>query len=134
MAAYYVKSLHAHLEVISRHLGFSACLGVRLFFSMTNQLKMAITCLFLFGLGVVVTSMAYNHFRSLSTYVHVTSGGLSLLASDPTDCAEILCRDHNVKRSSCCTVFSGTTILNPLYTVFFRFYFLPKIRKYRNLG
>jgi hypothetical protein len=91
MAAYSVKTLRARLEAISRYLGFPACLGETtcLFSSMINQLKIAITCLFFFGLGVVVT-MAYHHFQSLSTYAHVASGGLSLLASDLTDRAETL--------------------------------------------
>ena len=91
MAASSVKTLRARLEAIPRYLGFPACLGVTtcLFLSMINQLKMAITCLFFFGLGVVVTR-AYHHFQSLSTYAHVASGGLSLLASDITDRAETL--------------------------------------------
>ena len=81
MAAYSFRTLRARLETIPRYLGFLACLG--------NQLKTAIIFLFFFGLGVVVT-MVYHHFQSLSTYAHVASGGLSLLASDLTDRAETL--------------------------------------------
>lgn len=93
MAAYSVNTLRARLEAIPRYLGFPTCMGVTtcLFFptSMINQLKIAIIYLFFFGLGVVVT-MAYHHFQSLSTYAHVTSGRLSLLASDLSDLAETL--------------------------------------------
>ena len=91
VAAYFVNTLRARLEAITRYLGFPTCLGMAscLFYAMINQLKMAITCLFFFGLGVVVT-MAYHHFQSLSTYAHIASGGLSFLASDLTDRAETL--------------------------------------------
>lgn len=95
MAAYSVNTLRARLEALPRYLGFKfpACLGVTacLFFptSIINQLKIAIIYVSFFGLGVVVT-MAYHHFQSLSTYAHVTSGRLSLLASDLSDLAETL--------------------------------------------
>jgi hypothetical protein len=89
MVSYSVKTLRAHLEAISRHVGFPACLGICLFLPMINRLKMVITCLFFFGLGVLAT-LAYNHFQLLSTYVYVASGDLSLLASDFTDLAENL--------------------------------------------
>ena len=86
MAVHSVKTLRARLEAIPTY----GCLGVmtRLLFSMINQLKIVITCLFFFGLGVLV-AMAYYHSRSFSTYVHI-AGDLSLLASDLTDRAKAL--------------------------------------------
>lgn len=89
VAAYSVKTLRARLEAISRYLGFSPCLGVTTRLFLPESLKTAITCLFFFGLGVVVT-IAYHHFKSLSTYAHVASGGLSHLASDFNNHAETL--------------------------------------------
>lgn len=74
MAAYSGKTLRACLEIISRHPGFQIYLGVitRLFISMINKLKMITTCLFFFGLGVVV-AMAFYHSQSLLTYAHIAS-------------------------------------------------------------